>query len=459
MSVHTVRMPDLGEGIAEVELVEWRVKVGDSVAEDQILCDVMTDKAAVEIPSPATGRVVELGGDVGQMMAVGAVLIRIESDAAAAAPAPTAPAARTAPAPMPAASAAPAVLAPRVPAAPAAPAPGASQTPPAPAASLAASIAASLATSPADSSAAATPPGRSSPRVLAAPAVRQRAQALGIDLAQLRGSGPEGRILHADLDAARSTGIRMVGPQAGQSDAARPAAHPTEATREVKLIGLRRVIAQKMQLSKRHIPHFTYVEEVDVTEMVALRDELNRRHGKARGELSPLAFVVRAVVRAVADFPQVNARFDDEAGVLTLHDAVHLGVATQTDGGLMVPVLRQAQTLDLWACADAIAQLAARARSGKATRDELTGSTLTITSLGKLGGIVSTPVINHPEVAIVGINRIVARPVVRDGLVQVRQMMNLSSSFDHRVVDGAVAAAYIQRVRQMLEHPATLFVD
>lgn len=216
-----------------------------------------------------------------------------------------------------------------------------------------------------------------------------------------------------------------------------------------------------MQLAKRQIPHFTYVEEVDVTEMVALRDELNRQHGARRGELSPLAFAIRAVIRAVADFPQVNARFNDEAGVLTLHDAVHLGVATQTDGGLMVPVLHQAQTLDLWACSEAIARLAARARAGKATRDELTGSTITVTSLGKLGGIVSTPVINHPEVAIVGINRIVARPMVRDlrdGTVQVRRMMNLSSSFDHRVVDGAVAAAYIQRVRQMLEQPALLFV-
>jgi 2-oxoisovalerate dehydrogenase E2 component (dihydrolipoyl transacylase) len=213
-----------------------------------------------------------------------------------------------------------------------------------------------------------------------------------------------------------------------------------------------------MQLAKRQIPHFTYVEEVDVTEMATLRDELNREHGARRGELSPLAFAIRAVIRAVSDFPQVNARFDDEAGVLTLHDAVHLGVATQTDGGLMVPVLHQAQTLDLWACSKAIAELAARARAGKATREELSGSTLTVTSLGKLGGIVSTPVINHPEVAIVGINRIVARPMVRDGMVQVRQMMNLSSSFDHRVVDGAVAAAYIQRVRQMLEQPALLFI-
>jgi 2-oxoisovalerate dehydrogenase E2 component (dihydrolipoyl transacylase) len=230
-------------------------------------------------------------------------------------------------------------------------------------------------------------------------------------------------------------------------------------TREIRVIGLRRAIEQKMQDCKRHIPHFTYVEEIDVTEMVALRDELNRQHAASRGELSPLAFVIRAVVRAVAAFPQVNARFDDAAGVLTLYDAVHLGVATQTDGGLMVPVLRQAQALDLWASSAAIARLAAAARAGKALRDELTGSTITITSLGKLGGIASTPVINHPEVAIVGVNRIVARPMVHDGTVQVRLMMNLSSSFDHRVVDGSVAAAYIQRVRQLLEHPATLFID
>ncbi len=273
-----------------------------------------------------------------------------------------------------------------------------------------------------------------------------RARALGIDLARLRGSGPDGRIVHADLDAM-------------QPGVARPSGVASEGTHEVKLVGLRRKIAQKMQESKRRIPHFTYVEEVDATEMVALRDELNRQYGAARGELSPLALIVRAVVRAVAAFPTVNARFDDEAGVLTLHDAVHLGVATQTDAGLVVPVLRQAQTLDLWACSTEIARLAASARAGKATREELSGSTLTVTSLGKLGGIVSTPVINHPEVAIVGVNRIVARPVVRDGAVQVRQMMNLSSSFDHRVVDGAVAAAYIQRVRQLLESPATLFID
>ena len=407
MTVHTIRIPDLGEGIAEVELVEWRVKPGDVVAEDQILCDVMTDKATVEIPSSMAGRVIELGGETGQTMAVGSVLIRIEGEGASAEAAPVAkasvppPTAATTPAPAPA---------------PSAPQPGAS------------------------------PSASTSQRTLAAPAVRMRARTLGIDLAQVQGSGPDGRIVHADLDALQRVGVRSSGIT-------------TDATHEVKLIGLRRKIAQKMQESKRHIPHFTYVEEVDVTEMVALRDELNRQYGAARGELSPLALIVRAVVRAVPAFPQVNARFDDEAGLLTLHDAVHLGVATQTDAGLVVPVLRQAQTLDLWTCAAEIARLAASARAGKATREELSGSTITITSLGKLGGIVSTPVINHPEVAIVGVNRIVARPVVHDGAVQVRQMMNLSSSFDHRVVDGAVAAAYIQRVRELLEHPAMLFVD
>jgi 2-oxoisovalerate dehydrogenase E2 component (dihydrolipoyl transacylase) len=315
VTLHTIRMPDLGEGIAEVELVEWRVKPGDLVAEDQILCDVMTDKASVEIPSSVAGRVVERGGEIGQMMAVGSVLIRIEGEAAAAAPAP--PAAATQPKPAPAPAQAPAAAA---------------------------------------AAAAPMPQPRSAPsaRALASPAVRMRARSLGVDLDRLQGSGPDGRILHADLDAAQP-GRRRSG------DA-------TDGTRDVKLIGLRRVIAQKMQTSKRHIPHFTYVEEVDVTEMVALRDELNRRYGAARGELSPLAFVVRAVVRAVAGFPQVNARFDDEAGVLTLHEAVHLGVATQTDAGLMVPVLHQAQTLDLWACAAAISRLAASARAGKAER-------------------------------------------------------------------------------------------
>lgn len=401
MTITVIRMPDIGEGIAEVEIVEWRVEVGDSVAEDQTLCDVMTDKAAVEVPSPVAGRVIELGAPVGTVMAVGATLIRIDSggdgagSAEAAKPAAPAAVAQSKPVPPPAAA---------------------------------------LTAFPARTGA------------LAAPAVRERARALGIDLAGIKGTGPDGRVVHADLDAA-------AGPRPSASSA------PASGTREIKLIGLRRAIAQKMLHAKRSIPHYSYVEEVDVTEMVALRDELNRRFAATRGELSPLALAIRAIVRAVADFPQVNGRFDDEAGVLTLHDAVHLGVATQTDNGLMVPVLHQAQTLDLWQCSEAIARLAAKARSGKATRDELSGSTLTVTSLGKIGGIVTTPVINHPEVAIVGINRIVARPMVREGRIQIRQMMNLSSSFDHRLIDGAVAAGYIQRVKQLLEMPATLFIE
>ena len=434
MSITVIRMPDIGEGIAEVEIVEWRVAVGDAVAEDQTLCDVMTDKAAVEVPSPVAGCVLELGGPVGQVLAVGAMLIRIDSSGNSA---------EVAPGDAPVAAAAPAALASPAAAPPPAPVAPAAAIPPPPAAV------------PAPTASPASPTSLSTrPRALAAPAVRERARARGIDLSRVAGSGPDGRVLHADLDAAAHRAA--TGPRGATAP---PAAAPTDGRREIKLVGLRRAIAQKMLQSKRSIPHYTYVEEVDVTEMVALREQLNRRYAVSRGELSPLALAIRAIVRAVADFPQVNGRFDDEAGALTLFDAVHLGVATQTDGGLMVPVLRQAQTLDLWDCAEAIAQLAAKARAGKAARDELSGSTLTVTSLGKLGGIVSTPVINHPEVAIVGINRIVERPMVRGGTVQLRQMMNLSSSFDHRVVDGAVAAGYIQRVRELLEAPATLFIE
>lgn len=441
MSVTVIRMPDIGEGIAEVEIVQWHVQVGDSVAEDQRLCDVMTDKAAVEVPSPVAGRVQALGGEVGQVMAVGSVLIRIDSGGGGAVGAQgVTPAAFAASKPLSTPAAAPPPSPSVPPTAPAGP------TPPPPIA----------APSPA---AAPHPPSGA----LAAPAVRARARALGIDLATVKGTGPDGRILHADLDARVGRTVSDAVPDADAGAPLQaPAAAPAHGTREIKLIGLRRAIAHKMLQSKRSIPHYTYVEEIDVTEMMALREALNRQYAASRGELSPLALVIRAIVRAVADFPQVNGRYDesgDGAGVLTLHDAVHLGVATQTDGGLMVPVLRQAQTLDLWACARAIAQLADKARAGKATRDDLSGSTLTVTSLGKLGGIVSTPVINHPEVAIVGVNRIVARPMVHHGAVQVRQMMNLSSSFDHRVVDGAVAAGYIQRAKHLLEMPATLFTE
>jgi 2-oxoisovalerate dehydrogenase E2 component (dihydrolipoyl transacylase) len=283
--------------------------------------------------------------------------------------------------------------------------------------------------------------------------VRARAWELGVDLKTVAATGMAGRITRADLEAQAA----RAGARSGQ--ATRGVAPASDATEAIKIVGLRRRIAQKMQESKRRIPHYTYVEELDVTEIEGLRAHLNAKWRDSRARLTLLPFLVRAVVLAVRDFPMVNARFDDEAGVLTRHSAVHVGIATQTPAGLVVPVLRDAQAHDLWSSAAEIARLAESARSGKAVRDELTGSTITITSLGKLGGIVSTPVINHPEVAIVGVNRVALRPAVRDGGIVARQLMNLSSSFDHRVVDGADAAAFIQRVRELVERPATLFVE
>ena len=420
MSIYTVKVPDIGEGIAEVELVEWHVKPGDAIAEDQAIADVMTDKASVEVPSPVAGTVVALGGEVGQMMAVGGELVRIEvagASAAAETPAAAAPRVVTAAAP--------------------------------PATTL------RIAATPA-----AEPVSARGPRPIASPALRARAWELGVDLADVKPSGSAGRTTQADLDAhvarhgTRPTAAPQQVPQAQPRAAVAP-----RATHDIKIVGLRRKIAQKMQESKRRIPHYSYVEEVDVGEVESLRAHLNSKWQGQRPHLTLLPFLIRAIVLAVREQPQVNARFDDEAGVLTRHEAVHLGVATQTDAGLLVPVLRDAAALDLWACAAEIAQLAEGARAGKLARDQLSGSTLTLTSLGRLGGIVSTPVINHPEVAIVGVNRIVQRPVIRDGSVVARPMMNLSSSFDHRVVDGAVAAAFVQGLRERLERPATLFVE
>jgi 2-oxoisovalerate dehydrogenase E2 component (dihydrolipoyl transacylase) len=288
---------------------------------------------------------------------------------------------------------------------------------------------------------------------IASPAVRRRAWDLGIELQYVSGSGAAGRIMHEDLDAyaARAPGAQPA--SAGVRYAAR------DDEEAIPVIGLRRKIAQKMQEAKRRIPHFTYVEEIDVTELEALRAQLNAKWGAERGRLTLLPLLARAIVLAVREFPQVNARFDDDNGILTRHGAVHIGIATQTDGGLMVPVLRHAEARDLWSSAAEIARLADAARTAKAAREELSGSTITITSLGALGGIVSTPVINHPEVAIVGVNRMVERPMIRGGAVVPRLMMNLSSSFDHRVVDGAVAAGFVQALRGLLECPATLFVE
>ncbi|MDB5871829.1 MAG: bkdB [Ramlibacter sp.] len=435
MGIHIIKMPDIGEGIAEVELVAWHVQLGDTVAEDQLLADVMTDKATVEIPSPVVGKVLALGGKVGEQMAVGAELIRLEVEGAGnakgappakphtAEPASPRPATPTSPHPNPppegegTKTAAPAVVQ------------RAAQPRVAPPAMRAAGD-----------------------KPIASPAVRQRAWELGIELQFVHGSGPAGRIVHEDLDVyLASRGQPLRGRSSEYTER-----HEEEA---IPVIGLRRKIAQKMQESKRRIPHFSYVEEIDVTELEALRAKLNAKYGAERGKLTLLPLLARAVVLAVRDFPQMNARYDDDAGVVTRYSAVHLGMATQTEGGLMVPVLRHAETHDLWAFAGEIARLAEAARSGKAARDELSGSTITISSLGPLGGIVTTPVINHPEVAIIGVNRIVERPVILGGNVVARKMMNLSSSFDHRVVDGLNAAEFVQAIRALLESPAMLFVE
>jgi len=444
MGIHVIKMPDIGEGIAEVELVMWHVKVGDAVTEDMILADVMTDKATIEIPSPVHGTVALLGCAAGQVMAVGADLIHIEVEGAGnvkpqpagatagAPPAPVPPAARAqaAVAAVPASmepGALPAAFPPA--AAPAAPAPHGSQP-----------VAARVAREPGE-------------RPLASPAVRKRAWDMGVELQFVHGSGPAGRIQHADLDAYAARGVQ------GAPSAVAGGYREVHTEQAIPLIGLRRKIAQKMQESKRRIPHFSYVEEIDVTELESLRLRLNEQWGKERGKLTVLPLLARALVVALRQFPQMNARFDDDAGVVTQYGAVHLGVATQTDAGLMVSVMRHAEARDMWSCAAEIARLADAARTGKAARDELSGSTITISSLGALGGIVTTPVINHPEVAIIGVNKIVERPMVRQGGLVVRKMMNLSSSFDHRVVDGMHAAQFIQAIRALLECPAMLFVE
>ncbi|RVD76324.1 dihydrolipoamide acetyltransferase family protein [Pseudomonas koreensis] len=423
MGTHVIKMPDIGEGIAEVELSQWHVKVGDLVVEDQVLADVMTDKAMVDIPSPVHGKVIALGGQPGEVMAVGSVLISIEvegagnlKESAAPAPAKEAPVAQKVETVV---ESKPAAAAPR------------------PAAVCQGPMVAREADE----------------RPLASPAVRKHALDLGIQLRLVRGTGPAGRVLHEDLDAYLAQ---------GQSNASAPvaAAYAQRNDEEqIQVIGMRRKIAQRMQDATQRAAHFSYVEEIDVTAIEELRAHLNEKHGASRGKLTLLPFLVRALVVALRDFPQMNARYDDEAQVITRLGAVHVGVATQSDIGLMVPVVRHAEARSLWDSAAEISRLATAARNGKASRDELSGSTITLTSLGALGGIVSTPVLNLPEVAIVGVNKIVERPMVVKGQVVIRKMMNLSSSFDHRVVDGMDAALFIQAIRGLLEQPATLFVE
>jgi len=432
MAKFTFRLPDIGEGIAEAEIVTWHVKVGDRVEEDGKLADVMTDKATVEMESPVTGVVLEVAGAEGDMIAIGSPLVVIETDAedevaeAEMAPAP-APKVETVAAPAPAPA----------PTAPVAPAPAAAPI---------------SAPAPAKSKPAAAAPAAVAAKVLASPAVRARAQDLGIDLGQVK-PAEDGRVRHADLDAflAYNAGGGFRAPGGKRAD------------QQVKVIGLRRRISENMAASKRNIPHFSYVEECDATALEAMRAQLNAGRGN-RPKLTLLPLLITALCRALPDFPMLNARFDDEAGVVTRFGSVHLGMATQTDAGLMVPVIRDAQDKNLWQLATEIARLAEAARNGTAKSEELSGSTLTLTSLGPLGGVAHTPVINRPEVAIIGPNRIIERPMfVPDGMggerIEKRKLMNLSISCDHRVVDGWDAASFVQAVKRLIETPVLLLAD
>jgi 2-oxoisovalerate dehydrogenase E2 component (dihydrolipoyl transacylase) len=430
MSQFVFKMPDLGEGTVDAEIVAWHAKPGDDVTEDQLIVEVMTDKAAVEVPAPVSGRVVSITGAPGDKVAVGSPLIvfDVSEGAAAAAGGAAKTAAPSAPAATPTLAAAPRPVV----------------VAPTPAATAPARAAATPPSAVSASSAAPTRQGR----VMTSPANRRRAREAGINLATVVGTGPGGRILRDDLEAASPAGGHAVPPRAEAG----------ADTSEIKVIGLRRLIAERMTEAKRNIPHFAYVEEVDVTELEALRQHLNRTRPTDAANLSYLPLVVMALTRVLESFPQCNVLYDAERGVLVRHRAVHVGIATQTPDGLKVPVVRNAESLGLWEAAAAIRHLAERARSNKATRDELTGSTITVTSLGKLGGIASTPIINAPEVAIIGLNKAIERPVVHNGSIAVRRIMNLSSSFDHRFVDGYDAAAMIQALKELLEHPATIFI-
>lgn len=449
MGRYVVKLPDAGEGTTEAEIVAWHVAVGDTIREDEPLVDIMTDKATIEIPAPATGTVIALNGAVGEKRPVGSELVTLEVAGAGNVAADPRPAATAASAPRSRTAGegpdgTPSAAKPNIDGQRRGAQDGAAADLPSPA----------LRDRPRQRpvgerpAAAQTAPRRPGDRPLASPAVRKEAWDLGIQLRFVPGTGPGGRITRGDLDAYAAGSTRPAGPL--------PLAR-REGVEDVPIVGLRRTIAERLQEAKRRIPHFSYIEEIDVTALEELRAHLNGT-ADGRPRLTLLPFLMRAIVKSVAEYPQVNARFDDDAGVLHRHRAVHIGIATQTEGGLIVPVAHHAEALDLWAAAAEVQRLSEAARSGKAARQELTGSTITISSLGRLGGLAATPVINHPEVAIVGVNRIADRPVVRDGQVVVRRMMNLSSSFDHRIVDGWEAASFIQRVKSYLEFPATLFI-
>lgn len=431
MAKFTFNMPDVGEGVAEAEIVEWQVKVGDTVSEDQHLVDVMTDKATIDIESPVDGKVIEVAGEVGDVISVGAMLlvIEVEGDVEVEEEAPAAPA------PSPKAEEVEERI--EVETSDATDADDAMAADPEPA--------------PAQPSEPAPAPVEAA-KVLASPAVRQRARELGVDLGQVK-PAEDGRVRHGDLDQFL----------AYNSGGGFSAAGKTREDELIKVIGLRKRIAQNMSAAKRNIPHFTYVEECDVTELERMRANLNSARGD-KPKLTMLPLLITAICRLIPDFPMINARFDDEAGVVTRHGSVHLGMATQTDNGLMVPVIKNAQSRNLWQLATEIGRLANAARDGSAKSDELSGSTLTVTSLGPLGGVATTPVINRPEVAIIGPNRIIERPMFvtgPDGVerVEKRKLMNISISCDHRVVDGFDAASFIQEMKKLIETPVLLLSD
>lgn len=437
MAERIIKLPDVGEGIAEAELVEWHVKIGDIVREDDLLAAVMTDKATVEIPSPVEGEVTWVGAEVGDTVAIGSAIVKLKvagEGGAAAEQSVAEEGTQEAPAEKPAAPPAPPKA--EKPAAPAAPAKPAAPPPPPPKAARAD-------TAPAQRRA----PGE---KPLASPAVRLKAREAGVDLRQVQGTGPAGRITHQDIDA-----FLLRGPEPVRGGGL----VEQNAVTEVKVVGLRRRIAEKMALSKARIPHITIVEEINVSPLEDLRATLNKKPTPERPKLTILPFLMRAMVKALAEQPALNALYDDEAGIVRQHAAINIGIATQTPTGLIVPVVKHAEARDLWGCGIELNRLAERGRDGTATRDELTGSTITITSLGALGGIATTPVINHPEVAIVGVNKMVVRPVWDGTTFVPRKMMNLSCSFDHRVIDGWDAAVFVQRLKELLENPATLFVD
>ncbi len=437
MGEHIIKLPDVGEGVAEAELVEWHVKVGDIVREDTMLAAVMTDKATVEIPSPVDGEILWLGAEIGDTVAIGSPIVRLKvagegnvgpqggGDVEAVAAEPPV----KLPTPKPERGAPPAKTSPKA---------AAAEVKPAPASKSPQQLSVSGA------------PRPEGEKPLASPAVRLRAKEAGIDLRQVAGTGPAGRIGHEDIEAFLARGPQV----AKTSGLAR-----NDAVEDIKVVGLRRKIAEKMALSKSRIPHITYVEEIDVTALEDLRAALNKEKRADRPKLTLLPFLMRAMVKAIADQPNLNSLFDDEAGIIHQHGGIHIGIAAQTPSGLVVPVVKHAEARDIWDCGAEIIRLAEAAKSGTATRDELSGSTITITSLGAMGGVVTTPVINHPEVAIIGVNKMMVRPVWDGTQFIPRKMMNLSSSFDHRVIDGWDAAVFIQRIKTLLETPALIFVD